>query len=128
MAVILKASKSTILSGFLRTFAAQASTFSSPPIGASSTRHFSCSGTRRLKEIRETEQTSSDGKVEIVIEGVIKESDRKAKLVHLPPQPASSQMNCSQNSNCHPLCKLDFVQEVKHTGKSYIDGSCAVVV
>ena len=116
MSVILRASRSSILSATFQSHAALAS----PILEILSLKHFSCSGTTRLKEILETERTSSDGKIEVVIEGVIKESERKEKLALLPHrlQLANSQMNCcSQHADCHPLCKLDFVHKIKHTGK-----------
>jgi hypothetical protein len=77
-----------------------------------SRRHLQISGTRRVREISETEVKTSGGKVEIVIEGKIKESDRRQRLLSLPVAGSG----CEAQEICHPLCRLQFVHEIKHTG------------
>ncbi len=78
---------------------------------------------RGLREIRHTE-----GEKELVVEGVKVESDRTARLVdvdRLAPQLMAQEgvhgsgHDCvgMPSKDCHPLCKLPFVNEIKHTGK-----------
>ena len=78
-------------------------------------RPFTCSALARVREITETEQTGPSGKVEIVIEGRLKESERRSRLIEIP---ARSREGCPSKQDCHPLCRLDFVHEIKHTGKN----------
>ena len=72
--------------------------------------HFllSTSSSQRLREIVVTE-----GEKEIVVEGVSVPSPRQGKVVN-PPVPGPG---CHEKV-CHPLCRLPFVNEIKHTGKS----------
>ena len=54
---------------------------------------------------------------EITIESQpAEEHSRKERLVEVP-NPV-----CGSKDNCHPLCKLPFVHEIRHTGRedSYI--------
>jgi hypothetical protein len=67
----------------------------------------------RVKEIVETEGVDKKGQPEIVVEGFIKESSRKKYL--LDPS-FLSEANCQQKDKCHPLCRLPFVDDIKHTG------------
>ncbi len=78
-----------------------------------SARHFSCSGPFCVREITETETTNSSGKTEIIIEGRVKDSSRKSRLIKVAEVTVD---RCQSKANCHPLCRLDFVHEIKHTG------------
>lgn len=67
-------------------------------------RFFSPSCLRTIREIQITETEKA-----IVIEGVEQPSGREPYLVQVPT-PAHG---CSDK--CHPLCKLEFVHEIKYT-------------
>ena len=73
-------------------------------------RLFCTSSFSRIREIVKEEK----GK-EIVIKGVEKESPREGGVMKVPKK-------CG-HENCHPLCQLDFVHEIKHTGKLIDQGS-----
>lgn len=86
-------------------------------------RLFGTSGSSRVREITETENKTPAGKVEIVIEGRLKPSDRISRLVKVPEQTVSG---CQSKEGCHPLCRLDFVNKIKHTGKFLGVECCSV--
>jgi hypothetical protein len=85
----------------------------------SSVRSLSCSNVGLVREISEKEEVTLSGKVEIVVEGFIKESDRRSRLINPPVSP---QLDCKAKESCHPLCRLDFVHEIKHTGSYFGSG------
>lgn len=77
-------------------------------------RPLTLSSSHQVKEIIEKETVGPKGKPEIVIEGVIKESSRKSRLIN----PSLVSKRCQAKENCHPLCQLNFVNEIKHTGNN----------
>jgi len=66
-----------------------------------------------VKEIFEVDAVDQKGKPEIIVEAVVKESKRKKNLV----DPSFlSKAGCIEKDQCHPLCRLPFVNDIKHTG------------
>ena len=63
-------------------------------------------------DFRKLDITEKDGGKEIVVRGVAEESTRKRYLVDVGERPGA----CG-GKDCHPLCKWEHVDDIKHTGE-----------